>query len=87
MFIQHWNELFWPLLVLRQREMFTLPLALFATGARLIPYYMVGLINYISPSLQLMLGVFLYGEPFAGAGPAPRRPRRAAASRSCRWCG
>ena len=29
-FIQHWNELFWPLLVLRQREMFTLPLALFA---------------------------------------------------------
>jgi len=44
-----------------------LPLALFATGARLIPYYMVGLINYISPSLQLMLGVFLYGEPFAGA--------------------
>jgi multiple sugar transport system permease protein len=29
-FIQHWNELFWPLLVLRQCEMFTLPLALFA---------------------------------------------------------
>jgi multiple sugar transport system permease protein len=29
-FIQHWNELFWPLLVLRQRDMFTLPLALFA---------------------------------------------------------
>src|SRR5215203_1152912 len=29
-FILHWNELFWPLLVLRQREMFTLPLALFA---------------------------------------------------------
>jgi multiple sugar transport system permease protein len=28
-FIMHWNELFWPLLVLRQREMFTLPLALF----------------------------------------------------------
>lgn len=44
-----------------------LPLALFATGARLIPYSIVGLINYISPSLQLLLGVFLYGEPFAGA--------------------
>jgi len=28
-FIFHWNELFWPLLVLRQRDMFVLPLALF----------------------------------------------------------
>ena len=28
-FIFHWNELFWPLLVLRQRDLFTLPLALF----------------------------------------------------------
>jgi len=44
-----------------------LPLALFATGARLIPYSVVGLITYIGPSLQLLLGVFLYGEPFAGA--------------------
>jgi chloramphenicol-sensitive protein RarD len=44
-----------------------LPLALFATGARLIPYSIVGLINYIAPSLQLLLGVFLFGESFAGA--------------------
>ena len=43
-----------------------LPLALFATGARLIPYSVVGLLTYIGPSLQLLLGVFLYGEPFAG---------------------
>ena len=28
-FIAHWNELFWALLMLRQRHMFTLPLALF----------------------------------------------------------
>ena len=44
-----------------------LPLALFATGARLIPYSVVGIIQYIGPTLQLLLGVFLYGEPFAGA--------------------
>lgn len=44
-----------------------LPLALFAAGARLIPYSIVGLITYIGPSLQFMSGVFLYGEPFAGA--------------------
>ena len=43
-----------------------LPLALFSTGARLIPYSMVGIIQYIGPTLQLLLGVFLYHEPFAG---------------------
>jgi len=40
------------------------PLALFAFGARLIPYSTVGLIQYIGPTMQLMLGVFLYHEPF-----------------------
>ena len=44
-----------------------LPLALFSTGARLIPYSVVGIITYIGPSLQLLSGVFVYGEPFAGA--------------------
>jgi len=44
-----------------------LPLALFAGGARLIPYSIVGLITYIGPSLQFLSGVFLYREPFAGA--------------------
>lgn len=41
-----------------------IPLALFAFGARLIPYSTIGLIQYIGPTLQLLLGVFLYGEPF-----------------------
>lgn len=40
------------------------PLALFAFGARLIPYSTVGLIQYIGPTLQLLTGVLLYGEPF-----------------------
>lgn len=44
-----------------------LPLAFFSTGARLIPYSLVGIIQYIGPTLQLLLGVFLYGEPFTGA--------------------
>jgi chloramphenicol-sensitive protein RarD len=42
-----------------------LPLALFAYGARLIPYSTIGLIQYIAPSLQLALGVWLYHEPFS----------------------
>lgn len=44
-----------------------LPLAFFSTGARLIPYSVVGIVQYIGPTLQLLLGVFLYGEAFAGA--------------------
>lgn len=40
-----------------------IPLALFAYGARLIPYSTVGLIQYLSPSLQFALGVWLYHEP------------------------
>jgi chloramphenicol-sensitive protein RarD len=42
-----------------------IPLALFAFGARRIPYSTVGLIQYIGPSIQLLLGVFLYHEPFS----------------------
>ena len=41
-----------------------IPLALFAFGARLIPYSTVGLIQYIGPTMQLLLGIFLYHEPF-----------------------
>jgi len=43
------------------------PLFLFAFGARLIPYSTLGLLAYIAPSLQLLFGIFLYHEPFAGA--------------------
>jgi len=43
------------------------PLALFAYGARLIPYSTVGLVQYIGPTLQLLTGVLLYREPFTAA--------------------
>jgi chloramphenicol-sensitive protein RarD len=43
------------------------PLFLFAFGARRIPYSTLGLLLYIAPSLQLLSGIFLYHEPFAGA--------------------
>ncbi len=47
--------------------MTAVPLFLFAFGARLIPYSTVGLLLYVAPSLQLLSGIFLYHEPFAGA--------------------
>ncbi len=42
-------------------------LALYAFGARQLPYSTLGLIQYVAPTLQLLLGVFLYGEPFSPA--------------------
>jgi chloramphenicol-sensitive protein RarD len=42
-------------------------LLLFAAGARRIPFATLGLLQYVGPTLQLLLGVFLYGEPFEGS--------------------
>lgn len=42
------------------------PLLLFTAGARRIPFSTLGLLQYIGPTLQLLLGVWLYDEPFAG---------------------
>lgn len=44
-----------------------IPLLLFAAGARRIPMATMGILQYISPSLQMLLGVWLYGEPFEPA--------------------
>jgi len=41
------------------------PLLLFATAVRRIPLWTVGLLQYIAPSCQFLLGVFLYHEPFS----------------------
>ena len=41
-----------------------IPLFLFAYGARALPYSTVGVLQYITPSLQLLCGVLLYHESF-----------------------
>jgi chloramphenicol-sensitive protein RarD len=40
------------------------PLLFFAAGARRIPFATLGILQYVGPSLQLLIGVRLYGEPF-----------------------
>jgi chloramphenicol-sensitive protein RarD len=40
-----------------------IPLLLFAAAARRIPLSTVGLLQYLTPSMQLAIGVFVYGEP------------------------
>jgi chloramphenicol-sensitive protein RarD len=42
----------------------TVPLLLFAAGARRIPLSLMGMLQYINPSIQFMLGIFVYKEPF-----------------------
>ena len=41
-----------------------LPLIGFAYGARRIPYTLTGLLQYISPTLQLLCGALILGESF-----------------------
>lgn len=44
-----------------------LPLYWFAHGASRIPLSRVGFIQYIAPTIMLLIGVFIFGEPFAVA--------------------
>ena len=44
-----------------------IPLILFATGARNLDLSMVGFLQYLAPTVMLILGVFAYGEPFTTA--------------------
>lgn len=44
--------------------MTSLPLLLFASAAVRIPLSQVGLFQYMAPTLQLLIGIFIYGEPF-----------------------
>ncbi len=39
-----------------------LPLVLFATAARNLPLSVVGMMQYLAPTMQFLLGVFVFGE-------------------------
>ena len=41
-----------------------IPLLLFAAATRRIPLTLIGILQYIAPSLQFLLGVLVYHEPF-----------------------
>lgn len=43
----------------------TVPMLLFAGAARRIPLSMIGILQYIAPTLQFLLGVLVFGEPFS----------------------
>jgi chloramphenicol-sensitive protein RarD len=41
-----------------------IPLLCFAAAARRLPLSTIGFLQYVSPTLQFLLAVFVYGEPF-----------------------
>ena len=43
------------------------PLMLFSAGVRLIPLSTLGFLQYLAPSISLVIAVFLYDEPFTHA--------------------
>ena len=40
------------------------PLLFFTGCAKLLPLYMVGFMQYLAPSITLLIGIFMYGEAF-----------------------
>jgi chloramphenicol-sensitive protein RarD len=42
----------------------TIPLLLFAAGVQRIPLSLVGMLQYVNPTMQILIAVFMYREPF-----------------------
>ncbi|KYG29303.1 EamA family transporter RarD [Alkalihalobacillus trypoxylicola] len=42
-----------------------IPLLLFASAAKRIPFSLIGFLQYLAPTIMLILGVFIYKEPFS----------------------
>ena len=55
------------LMLLGAGVMTAIPLALFAYGARRVTMTTLGILQYISPTCQFVIGVFLFGEAFTPA--------------------
>lgn len=62
--LQGWTT---TLLLIGSGAITAIPLVLFAKAANSIPLTMLGFIQYVSPTIALLLGVFAYGEPFTTA--------------------
>ncbi|HZY41935.1 MAG TPA: EamA family transporter, partial [Anaerolineae bacterium] len=44
-----------------------IPLLMFASAVRRVPLSTMGILQYIAPTLQFLLGVLVYGEAFSSA--------------------
>ena len=55
---------FWSFLLVTSGVLTSLPLFLFTFGARKIPLSIVGVLQYVSPSVAFLLGIFVFKEHF-----------------------
>jgi chloramphenicol-sensitive protein RarD len=55
------------LLLLGTGAITTIPLLFFASAVQRIPLSLLGVLQYIAPTMQFLLGVLLYREPFSSA--------------------
>jgi len=53
------------LLLIAAGAITVIPILLFTAGARNIPLAMVGILQYVAPTLQFLIGVLVYKEPFS----------------------
>ncbi|RCK75524.1 MAG: Protein rarD [Anaerolineae bacterium] len=54
-------------LVLLSGVVTVIPLLMFGSAARLVPLWTMGLLQYIAPTCQFLLGVLIFHEPFTTA--------------------
>jgi chloramphenicol-sensitive protein RarD len=62
-FVSFQSETTW--LLIGAGAVTAIPLLLFAIGARRISLSLIGFLQYIGPTIMLLLGIFLYNEPFS----------------------
>lgn len=55
------------LLILMTGIVTSIPLLLFAKGTKCVSLTTIGFVQYLSPSISLLIGVFIYNEPFTHA--------------------
>ncbi len=41
-----------------------IPLALFSAGAKQVPMTVIGLLQFVAPTIQFIIGIMIYNEPF-----------------------
>lgn len=57
-------SMFHTILLVLSGAVTALPLLLFTEGARRLPYSTVGILQFVAPTLQFLLGVLMFGEAF-----------------------
>lgn len=60
----HWRD---DLLLIAGGPVTAVPLVLFAFSAQRISFLSLGIMQYIAPSVALLLGIWVYHEPFGGS--------------------